>query len=79
MRNRGVKESLIDRAEELYEQTKCRVRVNDELSEEFEVTRGLRQGNFIYLFYFRCGRNVSESTNERSGDRERKSMDAGVC
>ena len=39
-----MKESLNDKTEELYEQTKCRVRVNDKLSEEFEVRRGLRQG-----------------------------------
>ncbi|XP_015596671.1 SH3 domain-binding glutamic acid-rich protein-like [Cephus cinctus] len=44
MRKRGIKEGLIERARETYKETRCRVRVGQEESEEFWTTKGVRQG-----------------------------------
>ena len=40
----------------LYEGAKTRVRVDSELSEEFEVKVGVYQGSVLSPFIFSCGR-----------------------
>lgn len=42
MRERGVRDDLVDRVEELIRETKCRVRIGGQLGEEFWVARGVR-------------------------------------
>ncbi|XP_071579341.1 uncharacterized protein [Temnothorax nylanderi] len=44
MRERGVREGLVRRTEELLSETKSRVRVRDGMGEEFWTGRGVRQG-----------------------------------
>ena len=44
MKKRGITESIIDRVREIYEDTRCRVRIGDEETEEFRVKKGVRQG-----------------------------------
>ena len=44
MTERGIKESLIERVRKIYKETKDRVRVGKEVSEEFWTELGLRQG-----------------------------------
>lgn len=44
MRKRGIREELIDRVREIYEETRCIVRIGDEVSKEFWVEKGVRQG-----------------------------------
>jgi len=44
MRKRGVSEGLIDRVMEVYEETRCVVRIGENISREFWVEKGVRQG-----------------------------------
>lgn len=44
MRERGIREGLIERIEEVVRETKSRVRIEGELSKEFWQNRGIRQG-----------------------------------
>jgi len=44
LRERGVREGLIERIEEVLRETKSRVRIGEEVSEEFWTERGVRQG-----------------------------------
>ncbi|XP_051167789.1 uncharacterized protein LOC127285695 [Leptopilina boulardi] len=44
MRERGINQELIERVKELYEDTRERVRIGEELGEVFWLGRGLRQG-----------------------------------
>ncbi|XP_071572942.1 uncharacterized protein [Temnothorax nylanderi] len=44
MRERGIREGLVRRTEEILRETKSRVRVGNEIGEEFWTGRGVRQG-----------------------------------
>lgn len=44
MGKRGVSEGLIDRVMEVYEETRCVVRIGEKVSKEFWVGKGVRQG-----------------------------------
>jgi len=44
LRERGVREGLIERIEEVLRETKSRVRIGEEVTEEFWTGRGVRQG-----------------------------------
>lgn len=44
MRQRGVREGLVDRVEEILRETKCRVRIREQWGEEFWTAGGMRQG-----------------------------------
>lgn len=44
IRDRGVREGLIERVKEIYEETKSRVKVGGEIGDEFWTVRGVRQG-----------------------------------
>lgn len=44
MRERGIREGLIRRVEQIVRETKSRVRTEGELGEEFWTARGVRQG-----------------------------------
>lgn len=44
MRQRGIREELIERVAEMWRETKSRVRVVGEMGEGFWMARGMRQG-----------------------------------
>lgn len=44
MEKRGVRKELIERVKEIYQETKCRVRVGKKESEVFWIEKGVRQG-----------------------------------
>lgn len=44
MRKKGLRKGLIERVQELLKKTKSRVRVGEEIREEFLTTRRIRQG-----------------------------------
>ena len=44
MRERGIREGLVERTEEVLRETKSRVRIGSKLSDSFWTARGLRQG-----------------------------------
>ena len=44
MRRRGISDVLIERVKEIYEETRCVVRIGGEVSKEFWVKKGVRQG-----------------------------------
>lgn len=44
MRERGVREGLVERVEEILRETRSRVRVGDQIREEYWTVRGIRQG-----------------------------------
>lgn len=44
MREKGIKEGLVKRVEVMLRDTKSRVRVGDEIGEEFYTGKGVRQG-----------------------------------
>lgn len=44
MRRRGMEEKLIRKIKELYRRTRVRMRIGEEMSEEFWVEKGVRQG-----------------------------------
>lgn len=44
LREKGISEDLIDRIEEMYQETKSRVKVNDKETEDFTTDKGVRQG-----------------------------------
>lgn len=44
MEERGIEKEIIERVKEIYEETRCRVRIGEKLSTEFWVKRGVRQG-----------------------------------
>ena len=44
MRKRKINEDLIQRVEEIYEETRCVVKIGEEVSKEFWVEKGVRQG-----------------------------------
>ena len=50
MRNRGMLEDLVRSLMSLYDCAKTRVRVDCELSEEFEVIVGMHQGSVLLFF-----------------------------
>ena len=52
MRKAGISKYLIERIKELYYETKVRVRVKDDLSEEFWTEIGLRQGCLLSPILF---------------------------
>jgi len=52
MRERGVREGLIDRIEEILRETKSKVKIGNQCSEEFWLARGLRQGCTISPMLF---------------------------
>ena len=52
MRQKGIPEVLVRSAMSLCEGAKTRVRVNSELSEEFEVKVGMHQGSTLSPFLF---------------------------
>lgn len=52
MRERGIREGLARRVEELLEKTKSRVRVGEEISEEFCTAREVRQDCPLSPFFF---------------------------
>jgi len=52
MRERGVREGLVNRIEEILKETKNRVKVGSQRSEEFWLARGLRQGCAISPMLF---------------------------
>lgn len=44
MRERGIREELIERVKEVYRETKSRMKVGEELGGNFWTARGVRQG-----------------------------------
>lgn len=44
MRKKGLRKGLVERVQELLKKTKSRVRVGEEIGEEFLTTRRIRQG-----------------------------------
>jgi len=52
MRERGVREGLIDRIEVILRETKSKVRIENQCSEEFWLAKGLRQGCTISPMLF---------------------------
>ena len=52
MSNKGIPEVLVRSVMSLYERTKTRVRVDSELSDEFEVKVGMHQGSVLSPFLF---------------------------
>lgn len=44
MRRRGISEVLIERVKEIYEETRCRVKIYEKETKEFWVKKGVRQG-----------------------------------
>ena len=52
MRKRGILEVLVRSVMSLYEGAKTRVRVDSELSEEFEVMVGMHQSPVLSPFLF---------------------------
>ncbi|XP_018393041.1 PREDICTED: uncharacterized protein LOC108772084, partial [Cyphomyrmex costatus] len=44
MKKRGISEDLIDRVREIYEETKFVVKIGEEMSGEYRVEKGVRQG-----------------------------------
>lgn len=44
MRERGIREGLIEKVREVLRKTKSRVRAGGELRESFSTARGIRQG-----------------------------------
>ena len=52
MRKKGIPEVLVRLVMSLYEGTKTKVRVDSELSEEFEVKVGMHQGSVLLPFIF---------------------------
>lgn len=44
MKERGVREGLKSRIEEVYRQTRSKVRVREKIGETFWTARGVRQG-----------------------------------
>ena len=52
MRKNGIPEVLIRSVMSLYDGVKTRVRVDSELSEEFEVKVGMYQGSVLSPFLF---------------------------
>ena len=51
MRKKGIREGLVRSVMSLYEGAKTRVRVDSELSEEFEVKVGMHQGSVCHLYF----------------------------
>ena len=65
MRMKGMPEILVRSVMSLYERAKTRVRVDSELSEEFEVKVGMHQGSVLSPFLFAVVVDVvTESTRE---------------
>ena len=58
MRKKGMPEVLVRSVMGLYEGAKTKVRVDYELSEEFEVTVGMHQGSVLSPFCFAVAANV---------------------
>ena len=52
MRKNGIPDVLVRSVMSLYEKAKTRVRVDSELSEEFEVKVGMHQGSLLSPFLF---------------------------
>ena len=52
MRKKGIPEVLVRSVMSLYEGAKTRVRVDSELSDEFEVKVGMHQGSVLSPFLF---------------------------
>ena len=52
LRNEGIQEVLVRSVMSLCEGAKTRVRVDSELSEEFEVNAKMHQGSVLSLFLF---------------------------
>ena len=52
MRKKGIPEVLVRPVMSLYEGAKTRVRVDSELSDEFDVTVGMLQGSVLSPFLF---------------------------
>lgn len=44
MKQKGIREGLVERVEEVLRETRSRVRVGDRAGEEFWTARGVRQG-----------------------------------
>lgn len=44
MRKNGIREGLVKRTEEMFRETKSRVREGEKIGEEFWTARGVRQG-----------------------------------
>lgn len=44
MRERGIREGLVRRIEEILKETKNRVRMDEKMGEDFWTARGIRQG-----------------------------------
>ena len=55
MRWKGIPDVLVRSVMNMYEGVKKRVRVDSELSEEFEVTVGMHQGSVLTPFFFSGG------------------------
>ena len=52
MRKKGIQEVLVRSVMSLYEGSKTKVRVDSELSQEFEVIVGMHQGSVLSPFRF---------------------------
>ena len=65
MRKKGIPEVLVRSVMSLYEGAKTRVRVDSELSEEFEVKVGMHQGSVLSLFLFALVANVVPELGRR--------------
>ena len=67
LRKKEIPEVLIRPLMSLYEGAKTRVRVDSDLSEEFEVKVGMHQGSVLSLFIFAVGTDVvTVCTRERA-------------
>lgn len=68
MRRRGVSEGLIDRVGEIYEDTRCIVRIGEEVSREFWVEKGIRQGCPLSPALFNiCIADIEDELRKRLG------------
>lgn len=52
MRNRGIRESLVERVEEMLRETRSRIKVGSEVKKEFWTAKGVKQGRLLSLLLF---------------------------
>lgn len=52
LRKKGISEELLERMEEIYNETRSRVKVGKEFTKEFWIERGVRQGCLLSPLLF---------------------------
>lgn len=80
MRREGIREVLVRRAEEVFKETKSRVRVGESMGENFWMARGVRQGCPLNPLLFNLLMADIERKMERVGwgDTYRRSKDVHI-